>query len=136
MNLRGHGPRFFQAPNLPAASHFRSASFWFSSSECRFDPCRRSSVIEGLRKAHGFKVTRPMVEQGKETTMTTMTTMNGDIKSYKAEFVINDDAPKVKTLDLRLAVTKRDLGNKVKRAFELAKIAGQEFDLIFSHATS
>jgi hypothetical protein len=71
-----------------------------------------------------------------KTTKTTMTTMNGDIKSYKAEFVINDDAPKVKKLDLRLAVTDRDLGNEVKKAFELARIAGQELDLIFSHATS
>lgn len=61
--------------------------------------------------------------------------MSGDIKSYKAEFVIND-APKVKKLDLRLAVTDHDLGNEVKKAFELAKIAGQELDLVFSHATS
>ena len=66
-----------------------------------------------------------------------MTTMNGDIKSYKAEFVINDNAPKVKKLDLRLAITDRDLGDEVRKAFELARIAGQELDLlIFSHATS
>jgi len=65
-----------------------------------------------------------------------MTTMNGEIKSYKAEFAINDDAPKVKKLDLRVAITDRDLGDEVKKAFELAKIAGQELDLIFSHATS
>jgi hypothetical protein len=76
------------------------------------------------------------MEKTTKTTKTTMTTMNGDIKSYKAEFVINDDAPKVKKLDLRLAVTDRDLGNEVKKAFELARIAGQELDLIFSHATS
>ena len=77
-----------------------------------------------------------MVECGKETTMTTMTNMNGDIKSYKAEFVINDDAPKVKKIDLRLAITDRDLGDEVRKAFELARIAGQELDLFFSHATS
>jgi hypothetical protein len=65
-----------------------------------------------------------------------MTTMNGDIKSYKAEFVINDDAPKVKKIDLRIAITDRDLGDEVRKAFELAKIAGQELDLVFSHATS
>ena len=65
-----------------------------------------------------------------------MTTMNGEIKSYKPVFVIHDDAPKVKTLDLRLTVTERDLGSEVKKAFDLAKIAGQELDLIFSHATS
>jgi len=62
--------------------------------------------------------------------------MKGDIKSYKAEYVINDDAPKVKKLDLRLTVTDRDLGSEVRKVFDLARIAGQELDIIFSQATS
>ena len=62
--------------------------------------------------------------------------MNGAIKSYKPVFVINDDTPKVKKLDLRLTITDRDLGNEVRKVFDLARIAGQELDIIFSHATS
>jgi hypothetical protein len=65
-----------------------------------------------------------------------MTTVRGEIKSYKPVFVINEDAPKVKKLDLRFAVSDRDLGNEVRKAFDLARIAGQELDIIFSHATS
>jgi hypothetical protein len=68
-----------------------------------------------------------------------MTTMNGEIKShrsYKPVFVINDDAPKVKKLDLWFAVSDRDLGCEVKKAFDLARIAGQELDIVFSNATS
>ena len=65
-----------------------------------------------------------------------MTTMNGEIKSYKPVFVIHDDTPKVKKFDLRLAVTNKDLRDNVKKAFDLARTAGQELDIIFSQATS
>ncbi len=65
-----------------------------------------------------------------------MTTMNGTTKSYKPVFVINDDAPKVKKCDLRFTVTDNDLGSEVRKAFDLARVAGQELDIIFSHATS
>ena len=65
-----------------------------------------------------------------------MTTMNEEIKSYKPVFVIHDDTPKVKKFDLRLTVTNKDLRNEVKKAFDLARIAGQELDIIFSQATS
>jgi hypothetical protein len=53
-------------------------------------------------------------------------------------FVINndDDTPKAKTLDLRLTVTNKDLRHEVKKAFDLARIAGQELDIIFSQAIS
>lgn len=65
------------------------------------------------------------------------TTMNEEIKSYKPVFVINNDnTPKVKKFDLRLAVTNKDLRDDVKKAFDLARIAGQELDIIFSQATS
>lgn len=62
--------------------------------------------------------------------------MNANTKSYKPIFVINDKTRKVKTLDLRLAVNGRNLGKEVKKAFEMAKSAGQELDLVFSHADS
>ena len=65
-----------------------------------------------------------------------MTTMNEEIKFYKPEFAIKNNAPKVKKLGLRLTVTDNDLKDEVKRAFDLAKIAGQELDLVFTHATS
>jgi hypothetical protein len=65
------------------------------------------------------------------------TTMNEEIKSYKPVFVINsDNTPKVKKFDLRLAVTNKDLRDKVQKAFDLARIAGQELDIVFSQATS
>jgi len=69
---------------------------------------------------------------------TTMTTVTSEIKSYKPVFVINndDDTPKAKTLDLRLTVTNKDLRHEVKKAFDLARIAGQELDIIFSQAIS
>ncbi len=64
--------------------------------------------------------------------------MNGEIKSYKPVFVINnnDDTPKAKKLDLRLTVTNKDLRSEVKKAFDLARTAGQDLDIIFSQATS
>jgi hypothetical protein len=67
-----------------------------------------------------------------------MTTVTSEIKSYKPVFVINndDDTPKAKTLDLRLTVTNKDLRDEVKKAFDLARIAGQELDIIFSQAIS
>jgi len=71
--------------------------------------------------------------------MTTMSgEMNGEIKSYKPVFVINnnDHTPKVKKLDLRLSVTSKNLRDEVKRAFDLARTAGQELDIIFSQAIS
>ena len=62
--------------------------------------------------------------------------MNGEIKSYKPVFVINDDTPKVKKFGLRLIVTNKDPRDEVKKAFDMARIAGQELDIIFSQATS
>jgi hypothetical protein len=58
--------------------------------------------------------------------------MNRKIKSYNAEYLINNDVSKVKTLDMRLAVTDRDLGEEIKKVFELAKSSGQELNLTFS----
>jgi len=60
--------------------------------------------------------------------------MNVKTKSDKME---NPHAPvpRVKTLDLWLTVTDRDLEKKVKRAFALAKSGGRELDLTFSPGT-
>ena len=62
--------------------------------------------------------------------------MNRKIKFYNAEYVINNNLPKVRTLDMRLAVTDRDLGEEIKRIFELAKSSGQELNLTFSCETT
>jgi hypothetical protein len=61
--------------------------------------------------------------------------MNKKIKFYKAEYAVNGDMPKVKTLDMRLAVTDRDLEEEVKRVFGIAKSSGQELNLTFSYGT-
>ncbi|MGD0743867.1 MAG: hypothetical protein ABSA45_01820 [Verrucomicrobiota bacterium] len=62
--------------------------------------------------------------------------MNEEHKFYKPEFVIKNDTPRVKKLGLRLTVTDNDLKDEVKKAFDLAKIAGQELDLVFTHSMS
>jgi hypothetical protein len=90
-----------------------------------------------------FRVAERPFSRGRQTrlaseqsTHKTKGAMNREIKSYKPVFVINDDTPKVKKLDLQITVTDRDLGNEVKKVFDLARIAGQELDIVFSHATS
>jgi len=62
-------------------------------------------------------------------------TAHREVKSYKAIYAIDEDLPKIKTLDLRLTNTDGDLGSEIKKAFELAKIAGQELNLVFSQTT-
>jgi hypothetical protein len=64
------------------------------------------------------------------------TATNGETKPYKAAFAIAEDTPRIKTLDLRMITADGDLGSEIKKAFELAKIAGQELNLVFSHTTS
>ena len=90
-----------------------------------------NQCIEDLRQAHRSKKNAAMNEE-----KMTRTTMNEEIKSYKPVFVIHDDTPKVKKFDLRLDVTNKDLRDQVKKAFDLARIAGHELDIIFSQATS
>ena len=60
--------------------------------------------------------------------------MSAKIKPYKPEYIAND-TPKIKKLELRFPVTERTLERRVKIAFDLAKSAGHELDLTFSHAT-
>jgi hypothetical protein len=57
--------------------------------------------------------------------------MKTKTKTYKAEYDLKD-APKIRTLDMRLAITNLDLGVEVRKAFELAKGSGQELNLSFS----
>ena len=63
------------------------------------------------------------------------TNTNGETKPYKAAYAIAEDVPRIKTLDLRMTTADGDLGSEIKKAFELAKIAGQELNLVFSHTT-
>jgi hypothetical protein len=60
--------------------------------------------------------------------------MNNKTKPYKAIHAVKE-TPKVKTLDMTLSITNHDLGIEVRRAFELAKSAGQELNLSFSNGT-
>jgi hypothetical protein len=61
--------------------------------------------------------------------------MNATIRSYGVEAADNG-TPRTKTLDLWFTVTDQHLEDKVKRAFDLAKTAGQELDVTFSLKTS
>jgi len=60
-----------------------------------------------------------------------MTTMNTKMKSYRPKHPLQG-APKIKTLNVRLSITNHDLGVEIKRAFDLARSAGQELNLSFS----
>jgi hypothetical protein len=66
---------------------------------------------------------------------TRIISMNSKPRLHKAEFVPNG-ATKLKTLDLRLVVTDRDLRKEVKRAFDLAKSGGRELNATFSYGAS
>jgi hypothetical protein len=61
--------------------------------------------------------------------------MNLKTKSYKTEYAVSE-APKLKTFGLRLIANDRDLEKQVQRAFDLAKSAGKELDLVFSQGPS
>ena len=63
------------------------------------------------------------------------TFMNGKNKRHTPEFAIKD-APKIKTLDLRLAVSNPNLGKEIARAFQLAKSSSQELNVFINHATN
>jgi hypothetical protein len=60
--------------------------------------------------------------------------MNGKNKRNMPQFAIKD-APKIKTLDLQLAISNPDLGNEIARAFLLAKSSSHELNVFFNHAT-
>lgn len=60
--------------------------------------------------------------------------MNGKNKHNTPQFALKD-APKIKTLDLRLAISNPDLGKEIARAFLLAKSSSQELNVFFNHAT-
>ncbi len=61
--------------------------------------------------------------------------MNTKTKSDRVEYAWRQ-APKIKTLGLRLAVSRPNLEKDVRRAFDLAKSAGQELNLTFSNGLS
>ena len=51
-------------------------------------------------------------------------------KSYAPKYATNTRAP-IKTVSLQVAVTRPDLQNVVRKAFDLAKSGGRELDLAF-----
>jgi hypothetical protein len=57
--------------------------------------------------------------------------MNTKNKPYEPKFATKDKAA-IKTVTLQLAVTKPDLQNTIRKAFDLAKGGGRELDLAFS----
>src|ERR1700690_3702385 len=71
---------------------------------------------------------------GKEQAPKGKVLMNGKNRRNTPQFVIKD-APKIKTLDLRLAITTPDLRAEIARAFLLAKSSSHELNVFFNHAT-
>jgi hypothetical protein len=57
------------------------------------------------------------------------------MKTYKTEPAMNY-ASKVKTFDVRLPITGKDLGLEVREAFALAKSSGRELTIYFSAAAA
>jgi 3-hydroxyisobutyrate dehydrogenase-like beta-hydroxyacid dehydrogenase len=61
--------------------------------------------------------------------------MNTKNKSYEPKFSIKNtakDKAAIKTVSLQVAVTRPDLQNTIRKAFDLAKGGGRELDLAFS----
>jgi hypothetical protein len=52
----------------------------------------------------------------------------------KSEFAFKDKAPVRKQIGLELAINDEHLGAKVRKAFDLARIAGHELNITFNHA--
>ena len=57
------------------------------------------------------------------------------MKTYKTESAMNY-ASTVKTFDIQLPITGKDLGLKVREAFALAKSSGRELTVYFSAAAA
>ena len=89
-----------------------------------------SDTIE--KPARSWSQTNPA---GKEQAPKGKVVMNGKNKRNTPQFVIKD-APKVKTLDLQLAVSSPDLREEIARAFLLAKSSSQELNVFFNPATN
>lgn len=60
--------------------------------------------------------------------------MKTAMKFYRTDHAVNY-ATKVKSLDVRLPVTDKDLGVEVRKAFDLAKSSGRELTVYFSGTT-
>ena len=61
--------------------------------------------------------------------------MNTKNKPYEPKFVTKDatkNRAAVKTISLQVAVTRPDLKNTIRKAFDLAKSGGRELDLAFT----
>jgi hypothetical protein len=71
---------------------------------------------------------------GKEQSPKGKVFMNGKNKRNTPQFTIKD-APKIKTLDLLLAISTPDLREEIARAFLLAKSSSHELNVCFNRAT-
>jgi hypothetical protein len=60
--------------------------------------------------------------------------MNTKNKPYEPKYATKNanNRPAIKTVSLQVAVTRPDLQNAVRKAFELAKSGGRELDLAFT----
>jgi hypothetical protein len=61
--------------------------------------------------------------------------MNSKNKTYEPKHAAKDtakDRAAIKTVSLQVAVTRPDLQNAVRKAFDLAKSGGRELDVAFS----
>ena len=61
--------------------------------------------------------------------------MNTKNRSYEPKYVAKNGAANgatIKTVSLQVAVTRPDLQNTIRKAFDLAKGGGRELDLAFS----
>jgi hypothetical protein len=76
--------------------------------------CRISPIVE------------PKAKQQKKTDA-----MNAKNKSYESKYATRNGAA-VKTISLQVAVTRPDLQNVVRKAFDLAKSGGRELNLAFT----
>jgi hypothetical protein len=89
-----------------------------------------SDIME--HSAPSWRQTNPA---GDEPSSKRKVLMNGKNKRYLPQFVIKD-APKIKTLDLRLAASSPNLEKEIRRAFHLAKSSSKELNVFFNYATT
>jgi hypothetical protein len=71
-------------------------------------------------------IVQPKAKQQKKTDA-----MNTKNKSYEPKYATKN-RPAIKTVSLQVAVTRPDLQNTIRNAFDLAKSGGRELDLAFT----
>ena len=102
---------------------------------------RPGSLRLGWRRAKdgGEHFPRLRWSQSRTSGRTNTTRRNAIMSGKKRLYEVADlsvHGLRTKTLDMCVAVTDRDLEEKIKRAFDLAKSAGRELDLTFNSRAS